>query len=107
MQFNNYRLIPVENNFTVTLLLFALMGCGYIAGRAKLFTEEGINGMIFFVFYFALPCLLFRYMALTPISEIAYFSFMGSYAAVSLFVFISAGFRGRLLFGSPIGVMAL
>ena len=55
MQFNNYRLIPVENNFTVTLLLFALMGCGYIAGRAKLFTEEGINGMIFFVFYFALP----------------------------------------------------
>ena len=64
----------MENILTVILPFFALMGCGYTAGRAKIFTEEGINGMIFFVFYFALPCLLFRYMALTPLNEIADFA---------------------------------
>jgi malonate transporter and related proteins len=97
----------VENILTVTLPFFALMGCGYAAGRAKLFTAAGIDGMIFFVFYFALPCLLFRYMALSPLSEIADFSFMGAYGAVSLGVFILAALGGRLIFGSPMGVMAL
>ncbi len=97
----------MENILTVTVPFFALMGCGYLAGRARLFTAAGIDGMIFFVFYFALPCMLFRYMALSPLNEIADFSFMGAYAAVSLFVFVLSALGGRLLFGSPIGIMAL
>lgn len=97
----------MENILTVTLPFFALMGCGYLAGRARLFTAESIDGMIFFVFYFALPCMLFRYMALSPLNDIADFSFMGSYAGVSLFVFILAALGARLFFGAPAGVMAL
>ncbi|MEL0108280.1 MAG: AEC family transporter [Rhodospirillaceae bacterium] len=97
----------MENILTVTIPFFALMGGGYIAGRARLFTAEAIDGMIFFVFYFALPCMLFRYMALSPLNEITDFSFMGSYAAVSLFGFVLAALGSRLLFHAPAGVMAL
>ena len=97
----------MENILTVTLPFFALTGCGYVAGWAKLFTAEGIAEMIFFVFYFALPCMLFRYMALSPLNEIADFSFMASYGSVSLGVFILAALGGRLFFGSSVGVMAL
>ena len=97
----------MENILSVTIPFFALMGCGYLAGRARLFTVAGIDGMIFFVFYFALPCMLFRYMALSPLNEIADFSFMGAYAGVSLFVFVLSALGGRLFFGSRAGIMAL
>jgi len=97
----------VQSILTVTIPFFALMGCGYAAGRAKFLSQEGIDGMIVFVFYFALPCMLFRYMALSPLSEIADLGFMGAYAAVSFVVFAVAALGGRILFRSPLAVNAL
>ena len=55
--------------FNVTLPFFALIGCGYIALKLKVFPESGIAGLNAFVWYFALPCLIFRALALRPLAE--------------------------------------
>jgi len=92
---------------SITLPFFALIGCGYIAGRRKFFGDDGIRGLNGFVFYFALPALIFRSLATRPIADIVSPEFMAAYAAAGLAVFAVAALGGRLLFGGPIGHNAL
>jgi hypothetical protein len=54
----------------VTVPFFALVLCGYLAGRARLLPEEAIPGLNIFVLYFALPCMLFRFGASLPVAQI-------------------------------------
>jgi malonate transporter and related proteins len=97
----------VESIVTITLPFFALIGCGYLAGRKGLLGEEGIKGLNAFVFYFALPCLIFGALASKPLADIANPQFMGAYLAASITVFAMASFFGRLLFKGSLGVSAL
>ena len=54
----------------VTLPFFALVATGYIAARRRLLPIEAIPGLNVFVLYFALPCMLFRFGARTPIAQL-------------------------------------
>ncbi|HQR20323.1 MAG TPA: AEC family transporter [Burkholderiaceae bacterium] len=54
----------------VTVPFFALVLCGYLAGRIGLLPELAIPGLNVFVLYFALPCMLFRFGASLPVAEI-------------------------------------
>jgi predicted permease len=54
----------------VTVPFFALVLCGYLAGRARLLPESAIPGLNIFVLYFALPCMLFRFGASLPVAQI-------------------------------------
>ena len=54
----------------VTIPFFALVLCGYLAARRHVLPESAIPGLNAFVLYFALPCLLFRFGASTPILEL-------------------------------------
>ena len=54
----------------VTIPFFALVLCGYLAGRARLLPELAIPGLNIFVLYFALPCMLFRFGASLPVSQV-------------------------------------
>ncbi len=54
----------------VTFPFFALVLCGYVAARAGLLPMLAIPGLNTFVLYFALPCLLYRFGAQTPISQL-------------------------------------
>jgi predicted permease len=54
----------------VTVPFFALVLCGYLAGRARLLPEATIPGLNIFVLYFALPCMLFRFGASLPVAQI-------------------------------------
>jgi len=54
----------------VTVPFFALVLCGYLAGRFAFLPENAIPGLTLFVLYFALPCLLFRFGASLPVAEI-------------------------------------
>ena len=75
------------NAIIVTLPFFALIGIGYLAGRREFVVESGIKGLHTFVFYFALPCLIFRALATRPISDIANPRYMGIYLAAGLLAF--------------------
>lgn len=54
----------------VTLPFFALVLCGYLAARRRLLPLEAIPGLNGFVLFFALPCLLYRFGASTPIAQL-------------------------------------
>jgi predicted permease len=56
--------------FLVTIPFFALVAAGYVAGRSRVLPLEAIPGLNAFVLYFALPCMLYRFGANTPIAQL-------------------------------------
>jgi predicted permease len=54
----------------VTFPFFALVLCGFLATRRGLLPLAAIPGMNGFVLYFALPCMLYRFGARTPIGQL-------------------------------------
>lgn len=53
----------------ITFPFFALVLAGYIAARRRMLPLEAIGGLNTFVLYFALPCMLYRFGANTPIAQ--------------------------------------
>ncbi|MDM0091159.1 MULTISPECIES: AEC family transporter [unclassified Variovorax] len=56
--------------FLVTFPFFALIAAGYAAARLRVLPLEAIPGLNVFVLYFALPCMLYRFGAGTPIAQL-------------------------------------
>lgn len=56
--------------FNVTFPFFALVLCGYVGARRGYLPLEAINGLNSFVLFFALPCMLYRFGATTPIAQL-------------------------------------
>ncbi|MGJ7496833.1 AEC family transporter [Variovorax sp. RT4R15] len=56
--------------FLVTFPFFALIAAGYAAARRRVLPLEAIPGLNIFVLYFALPCMLYRFGASTPIGQL-------------------------------------
>ena len=56
--------------FFITFPFFALVLCGYIAARRRMLPLEAIPGLNSFVLFFALPCMLYRFGASTPIAQL-------------------------------------
>lgn len=54
----------------ITFPFFALVFCGYLAARRRLLPLEAIGGLNTFVLFFALPCMLYRFGASTPIAQL-------------------------------------
>ena len=54
----------------VTFPFFALVLAGYIAARQRMLPLEAIAGLNGFVLFFALPCMLYRFGATTPIAQL-------------------------------------
>ncbi len=56
--------------FEVTFPFFALVLCGYTAARRQMLPLVAIAGLNTFVLFFALPCMLYRFGANTPIAQL-------------------------------------
>ena len=56
--------------FSVTFPFFALVLCGFIAARRGVLPVPAIGGLNSFVLFFALPCMLYRFGASTPIAQL-------------------------------------
>ncbi|HVL56009.1 MAG TPA: AEC family transporter, partial [Burkholderiaceae bacterium] len=57
--------------FEVTLPVFALVFCGFVAAHRRMLSDEAVAGINAFVFWFALPAMLFRAVAAHPVAQIA------------------------------------
>lgn len=79
----------------VTFPFFALVGCGWLVTRIRLMPLDAIPGMNAFVLFFALPCMLFRFAADTPIARLLDPSVFGVYmlCAVAMVAFAVATTR--------------
>jgi predicted permease len=54
----------------LTFPFFALVACGYLAARYGLLAMSAIPGLNSFVLFFALPCMLYRFGASTPVAQL-------------------------------------
>ncbi len=70
----------------VTIPFFALVLCGYLAARRHVLPESAIPGLNGFVLYFALPCLLFRFGAGTPLFDLLNPAVLGVYLLAALLI---------------------
>ncbi len=70
----------------VTIPFFALVLCGYLAARRHVLPESAIPGLNTFVLYFALPCMLFRFGANTPVFDLLNPAVLGVYLLCALLI---------------------
>lgn len=89
------------------LPFFALIFCGYAAGRFGLLSPAATTGVNTFVFYFALPAFIFNLMATSDLAEILDVEFMAAYLGVGLAVFTAAATLGHFIFGTDRGDAAV
>jgi malonate transporter and related proteins len=68
----------------ITFPFFALVLCGYIAARRQFLPQAAIPGLNTFVLYFALPCMLYRFGAGTPIAQLLDVAVLGVYLLCAL-----------------------
>ena len=54
----------------ITFPFFALVLAGYMAARRRMLPLEAIPGLNSFVLYWALPCMLYRFGASTPLAQL-------------------------------------
>ena len=83
----------------VTVPFFALVLCGYLAGRWHVLPESAIPGLNAFVLYFALPCMLFRFGLGTPIADLLNPAVLAVYVLVAL---LMVGFTVAMTLGRKI-----
>jgi malonate transporter len=82
-----------------TVPFFALVLCGFVATRLRWLPPASIPGLNTFVLYFALPCLLFRFGATTPVMKYLSAATLGVYlssALVMVAVTIAVARRRRI-----------
>jgi predicted permease len=78
---------------SVTIPFFALVLAGYLAAHRHLLPESAIPGLNTFVLYFALPCMLFRFGAGTPVFDLLNPVVLGVWLlAAALIVFFTIAF---------------
>ncbi len=68
----------------VTFPFFALVLCGYVAARRGFLPQVAIPGLNTFVLYFALPCMLYRFGASTPVAQLLDSTLIGLYTLCAL-----------------------
>ena len=68
----------------ITFPFFALVLCGYAVARCGWLPLDSIPGLNLFVLFFALPCMLFRFGAVTPIARMLDPNIFGTYLLCAL-----------------------
>ncbi len=81
---------------SVTFPFFALVLGGYVAARRRLLPLDAIPGLNGFVLFFALPCMLYRFGATTPLAQLLDGAVFAAYllCALGMVVFTIAVTRG-------------
>jgi malonate transporter len=91
----------------VALPFFAVLLCGMLAARYRLIDHAGVIGLNAFVFWFALPALLFHKVAITPFERLTdwtlYVGYEGACVALYLLVLLVA----RVLFRRSLSEAAI
>ena len=72
----------------VTLPVFALVFCGFFGQRWRLLPANAVAGINAFVFFFALPAMLFRVVSTQPLGSFTDWRFAAGYASATLAVFL-------------------
>jgi hypothetical protein len=83
------------------------MMLGFLAARAGWFDEVATRGLVRFVFYFAIPALLFRSLAVMELPEDIEWGFLLSFYLGALVVYGLGMAAARFMFGRPPAAQAI
>lgn len=97
----------MDTTVTIVLPVFGLILLGYLVGLTRLFSDEGVKGLTNFVFYIAMPCLLFRAMARLDRPENFDLSILLAYFSSAFFVYLIGWLIGRYVFRNDGGDQAM
>ena len=93
--------------FETILPMFGLVLCGYIVGNTRLISEEGITGIVNFVFYIVIPALLFRAIGSAQLTDPELIFTVLAYHGAALTMFIIANGVGKFAFSLPLEERAI
>jgi len=88
----------MEQILTIIGPVFGLIATGYVVGRTSLMTAEGVKGLTNFVFYVAIPALLFRSMVRTALPRADDLVLIVTYFGTLAILFVIAMLIARVLF---------
>lgn len=97
----------MQTIFDVSLPVFAIVLCGFLAGKYKVIDKSMTKGLNDFVYYFALPALLFLSLAKAPVNQLANWPFVGATLGGILASFLLAIVLAKLLFRQQRPTLAL
>ena len=84
----------------VVLPVFAIILTGYLCGRFELLGHASSEALNKFVYWVALPVLLFRAMTNVDMNILFNWGFLGTYIGGQTIVMIAALFVGRWIFNN-------
>jgi predicted permease len=79
--------------------LFAIALVGYVAARARLFSPEGVNGLSRYVYYIAVPALLFHSLATLELPAQINWTFLLAYYLAAFAIYAVGMAISRWAFG--------
>ena len=91
----------------ISLPVFGLILCGYVAGITGILGKQSASALNGFVYYFALPALLFGFTAQAPLMVILNWNFIGSILFGSLATYIVSLIIGWGIFGYRLPVIGI
>jgi malonate transporter and related proteins len=96
-----YRETPLTIVLDVILPIFGLLAFGYAATFSRVFGEAAATALASFVFYFAIPVLLFRNMATTTLPDAIAWGYLGAFYGGTALAFALGMAIARTAFGGP------
>jgi predicted permease len=91
----------------VALPFFAVLLCGMLAARYRLIDNAGVIGLNAFVFWFALPALLFHKVAITPFERLTDWTLYVGYEGACLTLYLIVLLTARVLFHRSLSEAAI
>ncbi len=82
----------------ITVPFFAVIACGYFATRRNILNAGGRTGLNLFVYYFALPVLIFSLMAQADLRGEFQWTFVAAYGCIALLLFAVGLLIARVIF---------
>ncbi|MHA1565787.1 MAG: AEC family transporter [Alphaproteobacteria bacterium] len=93
--------------FSVTLPVFGLILCGFIAGRIRVLGDAATDGLNGFVYYFALPALLLHSVAKAPLTEIFDWRYLGAVFGGLVITLAITALLSKTFYGDGLSVLTL
>jgi predicted permease len=92
---------------TVSVPVFGLILCGYLAGYFGVLGTQSSETLNRFVYFFALPALLFIFVARAPLERILYWPFLAAWGGSLALTFGLTALLARLVYRDRLAVVGL
>ena len=91
----------------VSLPVFGLIFCGYLSAKLRILGPQSSEALNSFVYYFALPALLFIFVARAPVERIFYAPFLAAWGGGLAITFTLMLLVAALVYKDGLGVMTM